>query len=65
MDNHLSKSNQLNDLQFLRAFARANNAIEGVILSEKDKAFMDTIDPKIDREVFKELVLNHINSKRS
>lgn len=58
-------NNQLTDIEFLRAFARANNVIEGVILSEKDKAFMGNIDPKIDREVFKELVLNHINSKRS
>ena len=37
---------QLTDIKFLRAFARANNAIEGVVLSEKDKSFMDNIDPK-------------------
>lgn len=56
---------QLTDIKFLRAFARANNAIEGVVLSKKDKSFMDNIDPKIDKQAFRELVLNHIRSKRS
>lgn len=60
-----STQNQLTDIEFLRAFVRANNAIEGVVLSEKDKLFMDNIDPKIDKQAFKELVLNHIRSKRS
>lgn len=60
-----STQNQSTDIEFLRAFVRANNAIEGVVLSEKDKLFMDNIDPKIDKQAFKELVLNHIRSKRS
>ncbi|MDH2273565.1 hypothetical protein [Moraxella porci] len=60
-----STQNQLTDIEFLRAFVRANNAIEGVVLSEKDKLFMDNIDPKIDKQAFKELVLNHIRAKRS
>lgn len=58
-----STNTQLSNIEFLRAFARANNAIEGVVLSNKDKVFMDNIDLQIDKQAFKILVLNHIKSK--
>lgn len=50
-------------VKYRRALARASNAIEGIILSNADKAFMDSI-PLLDisDEDFKIAVLNYIHS---
>lgn len=52
-------------VKFRRAYARANNAIEGVILSHDDKRFMDSIPLTLSKEDFKKAVLHHIQSKRA
>lgn len=60
-----NSSMQAEAVQYRRALARASNAIEGVILSDKDKAFMDSIPPNMPKEAFKNAVLQHIASKRA
>ncbi|MFW2177969.1 MULTISPECIES: hypothetical protein [unclassified Moraxella] len=52
-------------INYRRAFARANNAIEGVILSNEDKKFMDNIPLAMPKNAFKKAVLAHLASKRS
>ncbi len=54
-------SNNEESMKFRRAFARASNAIEGVVLSDKDKAFMDNIDMSMSKADFKKAVLTHHN----
>ena len=51
-------------VKYRRALARASNAIEGVVLSEKDKAFMDSVPLGMPKDDFKRAVLNHIYSER-
>ena len=51
-------------VKYRRALARASNAIEGVVLSDEDKAFMDNIPLGMSKNDFKKAVLNHIYSKR-
>lgn len=51
-------------VKYRRALARASNAIEGIVLSEKDKAFMDSVSLGMPKDDFKRAVLNHIYSKR-
>lgn len=54
---------QLDDKDFCRQFIRANNAIEGLFLSDDDKKFMDTIDPNISDKEFENLLFAHLNIK--
>lgn len=51
-------------IKYRRALARASNAIEGVILTEKDRDFIDNIPLDTPRDVFKKLVLDYVKSKR-
>lgn len=60
-----NSSMQKEAVTYRRALARASNAIEGVILSDKDKKFMDNIAPNMPKEDFKNAVLNHIASKQA
>lgn len=55
--------NQLEDKDFCRQFIRANNAIEGLFLSDDDKKFMDTINPNISDKEFESLLFAHLNIK--
>ncbi len=45
-------SQDVNAVNYRRALARASNAIEGVILSDADKAFMDSFSPDTPRQEF-------------
>lgn len=54
---------QLDDKDFCRQFIRANNAIEGLFLSEQEKTFMDNIDPNISDKEFESLLFTHLNIK--
>lgn len=65
LPNNISSSQQANAVLFRRHYARASNAIEGVILSQADMAFIDNINPNIDKKAFKTLVLEYINTKRN
>ena len=56
-------SHELEAVKYRRAYARANNAIEGVVLSDDDKRFMDSIPVGMSKVEFKQAVLNHIRSK--
>lgn len=51
-------------IKYRRALARASNAIEGIILSEKDRDFIDNIPLNTPKDIFKKKVLNYIKSKR-
>ena len=46
------------------SLARASNAIEGVILTEADKKFMDSIPVGMPKDEFKKAVIKHIISQR-
>lgn len=59
----LNPQNQLEDKDFCRQFIRANNAIEGLFLSDDDKKFMDTIDPNISDKEFESLLLARLDIK--
>ena len=43
LNNDRFSSNTIEAIKYRRAYARANNAIEGVVLSETDRRFMDSI----------------------
>lgn len=51
-------------VKYRRALARASNAIEGVILSESDKAFMDSIKPGMPRDEFRQRVMDRLKARR-
>ena len=51
-------------VKYRRALARASNAIEGVVLTEQDRDFIDNIPLNTPKDDFKKAVLNHIFSKR-
>lgn len=51
-------------IKFRAAHARASNAIEGVVLSQADKDFMDSIPLDISKADFKKAVLKHIEKSR-
>lgn len=51
-------------IKYRRALARASNAIEGVILNEKDRDFIDNIPLDTPKDIFKKQVLNYVKSKR-
>ncbi len=57
--NHLLSKN-VDAVNYRRAFARANNAIEGVILSTEDKNFMNNIPVGMPKAEFKQAVLKHL-----
>ncbi len=48
-------------MKFRRAFARVSNAIEGYVLSDRDRAFMDKIDMTMSKAAFKKALLAHHN----
>ncbi|WP_019673151.1 hypothetical protein [Psychrobacter lutiphocae] len=50
-------------VKYRRALARASNAIEGVILTEEDKKFLDSIPNNLSKEKIKKLVLKNIHSR--
>lgn len=56
-------SASLEAVKYRRAYARANNAIEGVVLSEADKHFMDHIPAKMSKTDFTQAVLDYIRAK--
>lgn len=60
---NISSSTQTDAVSFRRAYARASNAIEGVVLSASDITFMESISPTISQTDFTKAVLNHLNSK--
>lgn len=64
LSNDRFSSNSSEAIKYRRAYARANNAIEGVVLSEADKKFMDSIPLGMSKTDFTKAVLNHIRSKR-
>lgn len=51
-------------VKYRQALARASNAIEGVVLTQADKAFMDSIALDISKEDFKVALLHHLNNDR-
>lgn len=51
-------------VKYRTALARASNAIEGVILTEEDKAFLDSIPLDLDEQKLKEAILNHLASQK-
>ena len=51
-------------VKYQQALARASNAIEGVILTAEDKAFMDSIALDISKEDFKVALVNHLTNER-
>ena len=57
-------NNTIEAIKYRRAYARANNAIEGVVLSETDRRFMDSISVGMSKTDFTKAVLNHLRSKR-
>lgn len=64
LSNDRFSSNSDEAIKYRRAYARANNAIEGVVLSEADRKFMDNIPLGMPKTEFTKAVLNHIRSKR-
>lgn len=64
LNNDRFSSNSDEAIKYRRAYARANNAIEGVVLSEADRKFMDNIPLGMSKTDFTKAVLNHIRSKR-
>lgn len=48
-------------VKYRRALARASNAIEGVILTNEDKAFMDSVPLGISQEDFTKLAMAYLN----
>lgn len=46
------------------ALARASNAIEGVVLTEADKKFMDKIPATMPKDEFIKMAMEHIISQR-
>ena len=64
LNNDRFSSNTIEAIKFRRAYARANNAIEGVVLSETDRRFMDSIPVGMSKTDFTKAVLNHLRSKR-
>lgn len=51
-------------IRYRRAFARMNNALEGIIPNKKDKEFMDRIPLDISKEDFKEAVLRRLIERK-
>ena len=64
LNNDRFSSNTIEAIKYRRAYARANNAIEGVVLSETDRRFMDSIPVGMSKTDFTKAVLNHLRSKR-
>lgn len=52
-------------VRYRKAFARANNALEGVILNENDKKFMDDTPLDISNDDFKKSVLKRLAERRN
>lgn len=50
-------------VKYRQAIARASNAIEGVILTPEDKAFMNGIGLDISKEDFKVALVNHLTNE--
>ena len=61
----LLRSSLANAVQYRQALARASNAIEGVVLTEQDKAFMSDISLNIGKEDFKKALLAHLKGTRA
>lgn len=53
-----------NAVNYRVALARASNAIEGVILSEKDTDFMNAIPAEMPADEFMKLAVRHIKMER-
>lgn len=51
-------------VKYRRAFARMSNAIEGVILTDSDRAFMDSIKPGMPRDEFRQRVMDRLKARR-
>ena len=55
------RSSKLKDaVRYRQAWARASNAIEGVVFSDEDKKFIDSIAVDMPKEAVKQAVLNHL-----
>lgn len=52
-------------VKYRRAFARMNNALEGIILNKKDREFMDNIPLDISDDDFKQAVLKRLVERRN
>ncbi len=57
---NLNSSTDPQAVQYRVALARASNAIEGVVLSDEDKAFMDNMPADISDKAFRQAVLDYI-----
>ncbi len=55
-------SNEPRAIEYRVALARSSNAIEGVILTNDDKAFMDKIPADLPMEKFGSLVKQHLKA---
>lgn len=62
LNNDRFSSNTIEAIKYRRAYAMANNAIEGVVLSETDRRFMDSIPVGMSKTDFTKAVLNHLLS---
>ncbi len=60
LPNNIGSSMSNEAVQYRRASARMSNAIEGVVLTDDDKKFMDNIPVGMSKQDFKQAVLNHI-----
>lgn len=60
-----SSSKHPEAIKYRKALARASNAIEGVILTEADKAFMDSIPLGMPKDKFIQSAIKHIISQRT
>lgn len=52
-------------VKYRKAFARINNALEGVVLNDNDKKFMDNIPLDISNDDFKKAVLARLTERRN
>lgn len=52
-------------VKYRRALARASNAIEGVILTDEDKAFMASVPLGTSQEDFAKLAMTYLNKDYS
>lgn len=61
IDEDLLLSNHIQAVQYRQALARASNAIEGVVLTQADKAFM-SLSSAMAKEDFKSALLAHLDN---
>ncbi|MDO5652403.1 MAG: hypothetical protein Q4G13_09805 [Moraxella sp.] len=52
-------------VKYRKALARASNAIEGVVLTDNDKAFMDSIPVGMPKDEFIKVMMKYILSQRT